>query len=46
MQRLQAFKYALRPDGQQERRMRRFAGRFFQKVLLQIGKLGAWNLAK
>jgi len=26
MQRLQAFKYALMPDGQQERQMRRFAG--------------------
>jgi putative transposase len=26
MQRLQAFKYELRPDGQQERQMRRFAG--------------------
>ncbi|WP_218154522.1 helix-turn-helix domain-containing protein [Nitrosomonas eutropha] len=26
MQRLQAFKYELRPDGQQQRQMRRFAG--------------------
>src|SRR5690625_7613157 len=26
MQRLQAFKYELRPDGQQERQLRRFAG--------------------
>ncbi|WP_308428101.1 RNA-guided endonuclease InsQ/TnpB family protein, partial [Oceanisphaera arctica] len=36
MQRLQAFKYALRPDGQQQRQMRRFAGscRFvFNKAL-------------
>ena len=36
MQRLQAFKYELRPDGQQERQMRRFAGscRFvFNKAL-------------
>jgi len=37
MQRLQAFKYELRPDGQQERQMRRFAGscRFvFNKALV------------
>ncbi|MCO8161806.1 helix-turn-helix domain-containing protein [Pseudomonas sp. 21LCFQ010] len=36
MQRLQAFKYELMPDGQQERQMRRFAGscRFvFNKAL-------------
>src|SRR5690606_22098867 len=36
MQRLQAYKYELRPDGQQERQMRRFAGtcRFvFNKAL-------------
>jgi len=36
MQRLQAFRYALRPDGEQVRRMRRFAGscRFvFNKAL-------------
>jgi putative transposase len=36
MQRLQAYKFVLRPDGQQERQMRRFAGscRFvFNKVL-------------
>ncbi|PPC74702.1 cytosine methyltransferase, partial [Pokkaliibacter plantistimulans] len=36
MQRLQAFKYELRPDGQQEQQMRRFAGscRFvFNKAL-------------
>ncbi|WP_202619483.1 helix-turn-helix domain-containing protein [Aeromonas media] len=36
MQRLQAFKYELRPDGQQQRQMRRFAGscRFvFNKAL-------------
>ena len=36
MQRLQAYKFALRPDGQQERQMRRFAGscRFvFNKAL-------------
>ncbi len=36
MQRLQAFKYVLRPDGQQQRQMRRFAGscRFvFNKAL-------------
>ena len=36
MQRLQAFKFALMPDGQQERQMRRFAGscRFvFNKAL-------------
>jgi putative transposase len=26
MERLQAFKFELRPDGQQERQMRRFAG--------------------
>ncbi|HFV4049115.1 TPA: helix-turn-helix domain-containing protein, partial [Escherichia coli] len=26
MKRLQAFKFRLRPDGQQEREMRRFAG--------------------
>ncbi|AKX58726.1 hypothetical protein AKN88_01365 [Thiopseudomonas alkaliphila] len=26
MRRLQAYKYELRPDGQQERQMRRFAG--------------------
>ncbi len=26
MQRLQAYKYELRPDGRQERQMRRFAG--------------------
>ncbi|EIH6643891.1 helix-turn-helix domain-containing protein, partial [Escherichia coli] len=26
MKRLQAFKFQLRPDGQQERQMRRFAG--------------------
>jgi putative transposase len=42
MQRLQAFKYELRPDGQQERQMRRFAGscRFvFNKALaLQKGR--------
>lgn len=42
MQRLQAFKYELMPDGQQERRMRRFAGscRFvFNKALaLQKGR--------
>ncbi|HDK02776.1 MAG TPA: transposase, partial [Gammaproteobacteria bacterium] len=37
MQRLQAFKYELRPDGRQERQMRRFAGscRFvFNKALV------------
>ncbi|MCQ9426727.1 helix-turn-helix domain-containing protein, partial [Pseudomonas sp. LJDD11] len=36
MQRLQAFKYELMPDGRQERQMRRFAGscRFvFNKAL-------------
>ncbi|MCG5511062.1 helix-turn-helix domain-containing protein [Ectothiorhodospira lacustris] len=36
MQQLQAFKFELRPDGQQERQMRRFAGscRFvFNKAL-------------
>lgn len=36
MKRLQAFKYELRPDGQQQRLMRRFAGscRFvFNKAL-------------
>ena len=42
MERLQAFKFALMPDGQQERQMRRFAGscRFvFNKALaLQKGR--------
>ena len=36
MQRLQAFKYELRPDGQQQRQMRRFAGSYrfvFNKAL-------------
>ena len=44
MQRLQAFKYELRPDGQQQRQMRRFAGscRFvFNKALaLQQERFG------
>jgi putative transposase len=41
MLRLQAFKYELRPDGQQERQMRRFAGarRFVFKKALALQKL-------
>ena len=57
MKRLQAFKYELRPDGQQERQMRCFAGscRFvfnkalaLQKELFQRGekKLGYAGLCK
>jgi putative transposase len=40
MQRLQAFKYALRPTGQQERQMRRFAGscRFVYNQALALQK--------
>ncbi|MDX5297922.1 MAG: transposase, partial [Gammaproteobacteria bacterium] len=40
MQRLQAFKYALMPDGQQERQMRRFAGscRFVYNKALALQK--------
>ena len=40
MQRLQAFKYELRPDGQQERQMRRFAGscRFVYNKALALQK--------
>jgi putative transposase len=41
MLRLQAFKYELRPDGQQERQMRRFAGarRFVFNKALALQKL-------
>lgn len=57
MQRLQAYKYELRPDGQQERQMRRFAGscRFvfnkalaLQKVRYEQGekKLGYAGMCK
>jgi len=40
MQRLQAFKYELRPDGQQQRQMRRFAGscRFVYNQALALQK--------
>ncbi|MEO1768088.1 RNA-guided endonuclease InsQ/TnpB family protein [Thiobacter aerophilum] len=40
MQRLQAYKYELRPDGQQERQMRRFAGscRFVYNKALALQK--------
>ncbi len=40
MQRLQAFKYELRPDGQQERNLRRFAGacRFVYNKALAVQK--------
>jgi len=43
MQRLQAFKYELRPDGQQERQMRRFAGscRFACEVSDAVGSPAA-----
>jgi len=41
MQRLQAFKYELRPDGQQQRQMRRFAGscRFVFNKALALQKM-------
>jgi putative transposase len=40
MERIQAFKYELRPDGQQERQMRRFAGscRFVYNKALALQK--------
>ncbi|WP_242529258.1 transposase [Methylacidimicrobium sp. B4] len=45
MQRLQAFKYQLRPDGQQERQMRRFAGScrvvFNEALSLQMARYDA-----
>lgn len=45
MQRRQAFKYELRPDGQQERQMRRFAGscRFVFNKALALQKM--WDEA-